>query len=260
MGRLTLPDDLRLGVLAPRAIAVCCDSSRALYESRLAEIQRLRGRVYRAEGAIPDELLDSDGRHFTKFDYDNWHLFAMTRQSEICACFRLRLHDRDITPNELKLWEFVQRMSGSNACAYAEAIGGFVRQAENEGTRIGEVGGWAVAENARNRAEAMTLPFAAWSLFQIIGDAIVLSAATARHRSASILKKIGGFPLSHTGRPVPKFFDPFHGCDMEFVCYDSRKPAPRYEPIVKQIQARLLPLIRAEGVQNEKTISFSRAL
>src|SRR5450759_3981205 len=40
----------------------------------LSEVQRLRGRVYLADGAVQASQLTADGRHVQRSDYDRWHL------------------------------------------------------------------------------------------------------------------------------------------------------------------------------------------
>jgi hypothetical protein len=92
------------------------------------------------------------------------------------------------------------------------------------------------------------LPFAAWSLYQIVGNAIVLASATNRHHSSTILKRIGGFALMHGDEPLPCFMDEFHGCEMELLGFDSRRPHPKYEKIVAELKRFLLTKIHMVSV------------
>jgi hypothetical protein len=235
----------RLSVLPPRSMLGASTTHAARvdaddYEERLAEIQRLRGAVYLEDGAISPSALDVNRRHITDFDYENWHIVVTSKSGQVAACIRLRLHDADIGIHQLKVYDLVERMPPGARAAFRSALESFLQEAGVERVRVGEVGGWAVSPDARRSPCTMALPIAAWSLYQIIGDAMVLSAATARHRSADILKGIGGFPLSHDGVHLAKFFDPGYRCDMEIVAYDSRRPLPKYAGLVDRIKTHLL--------------------
>jgi hypothetical protein len=78
---------------------------------------------------------------------------------------------------------------------------------------------------------------AAGALFRLVAHAPVLSFVTQRHGTARILKKLGGFQLSAGPLGVvPSFFDSYYGCELEFIEFDSRRPAPGYEPTVEMLR------------------------
>src|SRR5205085_3323765 len=92
---------------------------------------------------------------------------------------------------------------------------------------------------ARRSVATLILPLACWSLFRILGHSMVISTATVRHGSAAILKRLGGFSIFE-GDPVrSQFYDAYHKCAVEFVVYDSRVPAPKYEKQVQDIFEKL---------------------
>src|SRR5262249_31699984 len=91
--------------------------------------------------------------------------------------------------------------------------------------------------------------FAAWSLYQIIGNAIVVASATTRHHSSAILKRAGGFALMNGGKELPRFMDEFHGCEMELLGFDSRRPHPKYEKLVAELKDFLLTKVQTPSAR-----------
>jgi hypothetical protein len=67
-----------------------------------------------------------------------------------------------------------------------------------------------------------------------LGGAYGLSTATTRHHSSSILKRIGGAPLRSGGKEIPPYYDPYYGCDMELLRFDSTAPNPRYTSMIEE--------------------------
>ena len=53
------------------------------YARWLNEMQRVRGSIYLAEGAVLDSQLTADGRHVQHSDYDSWHLLALAGNGEV---------------------------------------------------------------------------------------------------------------------------------------------------------------------------------
>lgn len=224
-------------------------SSPAEHRAAISEVQRFRGCVYTADGAIPVSALDEEGRHYQEFDYENYHLCLLNRERQIRGCFRLRLHEPTVEICDLRLNDVVRRMPSGLAVLCYGALASLFELSRREGVRIGEVGGWAVDEQLRHRRASTYLPFAAWSLYQILGNAIVLASATSRHHSSAILKRIGGFPLVHGDEQLPCFMDSFHGCEMELLGFNSRRPHPKYAKIVADLKQFLLTKVHRVSVQ-----------
>lgn len=215
-------------------------SGPADHKAAVSEVQRFRGRIYIADGAIPASALDEEGRHYQEFDFENYHLCLMDPEQRIRGCFRLRLHDPATEIRDLRLHNVIERMPSGLAALCHGALTSLFVLSRREQIRIGEVGGWAVDQEFRHRRAMTLLPFAAWSLYQILGNAIVLASATNRHHSSAILKRIGGFALMHGDEQLPRFMDEFHGCEMELLGFDSRRPHPKYEKIVAELKRFLL--------------------
>jgi hypothetical protein len=97
---------------------------------------------------------------------------------------------------------------------------------------FGEVGGWAVAEGQRWTLEPVRIILATYGLLQLNGGCSGVATATFRHSSAEILRRIGLTPLQADGVPLPPYFDPHYGCDMEVLFFDSRFPNAKYRASV----------------------------
>jgi hypothetical protein len=224
-------------------------SSIAEHCDAISEVQRFRGRVYVADRAIPASALDEKGRHSQDYDFENYHLCLRSLEGQIRGCFRLRLHELAAEVRDLKLYEVIERMPCDLAERCLSALISLFESSSREGLRIGEVGGWAIDEQLRHHCAATLLPFAAWSLYQIVGNALVVASATTRHHSSAILKRIGGFALMNGSKELPRFMDDFHGCEMELLGFDSRRPHPKYEKVVADLKSFLLTKVQKAQAQ-----------
>jgi hypothetical protein len=83
------------------------------------------------------------------------------------------------------------------------------------------------------------MALAVFGLSHALGDAIGISAATQRHGSASILRRIGGRPLEHGGSPLPSYYDPQYRCEMEALRFYSWAPNPRFGIWIEEVKAEL---------------------
>jgi hypothetical protein len=231
--------DVFLGVIAPQSgklsatfANVCPDA--ALHAALIDEIQRLRGRIYLADGAIPTDALDERGRHWTSVDRESWHLILLDGAG-VCGCMRLTLHPSGGQRSDLKLREVIARL-GEGADRYAGALKAFLANAHRVGRGLIEVGGWAVAAGTRNSTRGVILALASWSLAQVLGGCLATSVAARRNQSADMLRRMGAFPLADERGPLPGFFDPYHGCELELLGFDSYHPAAEYESTVLEIR------------------------
>jgi hypothetical protein len=81
------------------------------------------------------------------------------------------------------------------------------------------------------------IPLAGYALQRALGGAISIAAATGRHGSADILKRLGAYQFPDGRSTLPQFYDPYHGCDMELLGFASDRVNPRFEDTVLEIQA-----------------------
>src|ERR1700722_8450174 len=62
------------------------------HHSRLAEAQKLRGRIALDEGAVDATQLEADGRHVQAADQHSWHLLTLDAGGNVAACMRYLPH------------------------------------------------------------------------------------------------------------------------------------------------------------------------
>jgi hypothetical protein len=210
------------------------------YGSILVDMQRMRGRIYLEEGAIGRQQLDSNGRHRCPADTESWHLLTLDDRGFVSGCVRYREHRNTVSFHEL----------GLKNCALAEcrhwggklraAVESDLAAARRQAISFVEVGGWALAKERRCTGEAVRTALAMYGLAKILGDCVGIATATARNRSASILRRIGGEGLEIGGEKVPPYYDPQYKCQMEIVRFTSSSPNPKYWRWIDQIATTLL--------------------
>src|SRR5687768_9897696 len=82
--------DRHLLLLAPRHVEIPSQFQNVTahsteHSNHLRELQRMRGNVYLADGAISEQQLASDGAHVTAEDSRSWHIVMMDRQRRVMA-------------------------------------------------------------------------------------------------------------------------------------------------------------------------------
>jgi hypothetical protein len=140
---------------------------------------------------------------------------------------------------------------------FMTAIESELRRARQENLKYAEVGGWAVSKDSRCTSEGLLLALAAYSLGKIAGGALGLTTATVRHASSAILRRLGGSHLEAGGNVVPPYYDPRYKCEMELLRFDSRRPDPKYAPLIDLMAARLRDvLVVASKVDSGRPARF----
>jgi hypothetical protein len=253
----------RLVVLAPADCQIPDSFLRVeedpkLHATLLAGIQTLRGALYLQDGAITSEQLCPSGRLQLPIDDASWHLLAVNRDGTVCGGARYRETSHRIP--------FSQLAAGASSLAQSDIWGTKLRAAVEADLELArqrdvayvEFGGWAVSEELRCSTEALRIALGVYSLAQSLGGCVGISAATRRHHSSSILRRIGGRPLMAEGVELPPYYDPQYSCEMEMLRFESCSPNPRYEGWIEEIRAHLLtaPVIRRKGpsVKRRRTL------
>jgi hypothetical protein len=211
---------------------------RRRHEDLFAEMQRFRGQVYYSDGAVQAADL-IDGRHQVSIDDQSWHVLSLDSGGRICAC--LRYLEESQASGFQDLWVRHAALAHSPALAgrFRSAVEREMALARQSHIGFGEVGGWAVAESHRWTLEPVRIILATYGLLQLHGGASGVATATFRHCSAEILRRIGLSSLQSDGQPLPPYFDPNYGCDMEVLFFDSRFPNPKYRASVAELSGLL---------------------
>jgi len=144
------------------------------------------------------------------------------REAEIAGCLRLTTHAGRVNVTDLRVNEFIERMSPRAAEAHREALRAFINEADRSGRVVCEPGGWAVHPGHRNGSKALVLDCACWALGQLLGGPV--GVAFANTYSAAIFRRLGGLSLSgdvallsvfdeylHTREPRSWLYGGFYG-------------------------------------------------
>jgi hypothetical protein len=205
----------------------------------LNEAQKVRGSVYLADGALQASQLTADGRHAQRSDYDSWHLLAVNGNGEVQGCARYRHLTGNVGFEDLGVRESWLAKCEQWGLSLRSAVESEIARAKQRGMAFSEVGGWAIVPEKRSTSEALRIAMAAYSLARILGGCVGISTATERHRSSSILRRIGGRSLEHGGTELPSYYDPQYRCRMEVLRFDSSSPDASCSRWVEQLSKRL---------------------
>jgi predicted GNAT family N-acyltransferase len=212
--------------------------SPSLHADLLARVQRLRGAVYLADGAISPAQLTADGRHEQDVDADSWHVAMVQDDGDVMACARLHAHASNVRPEDLGIWRSALVRDPEWRDTVRRAVLEEMAVARRQGSQFVEVGGWAVAEAWRGTGPAIATALSTYALAWGLGGCIGLTTATVRHCSSRILRKLGGRTLALGDVELPCYFDPQYGCDMEILRFDSNGSSPRYAGHIARMAAR----------------------
>jgi hypothetical protein len=215
----------------------CADQTR--HGGLLAEMQRFRGAIYLSDGAIRHSDLTADGRHCQAVDNESWHMLSFDRHNVVKGCSRYRKHHESVQFEHLGVSRSEIARSEVWANRLSRAVQNELSVARRRGISLVEVGGWAVAAEARFGTDALRLALSTFALARMLGGCIGLTTATVRHCSATILRKLGGRSLEVDGQEIPRYFDTAYDCDMEILRFDSDEPNPRFAEMLDRLTADL---------------------
>ncbi len=213
--------------------------SRDRHSNLIRGLQRLRGEIYREDGAVGDSALTPDGRHTSPTDNVSWHLLTVDNHGEVLGCIRFRQHSTTAQFDDLGLKESSQANCSIWGRKLKASVTADLQTARDLGFKYIEVGGWALSRQIRATTEALqsVLSIFAWS--QVMGGALGVSTATERNGSASILKRLGGNPMQFDGCALPPYYDGHYNCGMEILRFDSRLPNPRYAEAIQELRRKI---------------------
>lgn len=209
------------------------------HEGLLAEIQRLRGSIYLADGAIQENDLTADGRHIQPADDVSWHLLTVDWRGRVTAGIRYLAHRPGISYSDLGIPWAISEQSSEFQGSVRRAVQDDIQRASQCGFSYVELGGWVVGEELRCSTEAIRMLLMMYALSQSMGGALAVSTATTRHNSTAILRRTGGKSLVDDGVEIPAYFDTNYNCAMEVLSFDSRYPNPRYSGWIREFREAL---------------------
>ena len=226
------------GVSIPESFSRRC-VGRGEYARRLIEAQKVRGRIYLMDGAVRADQLTADGRHVQRADYDSWHVLAVDENGDVQGCARYRHLTGYVGFDDLGVRDSWLARCAQWGLSLRAAVESEIVLARQRGMAFAEAGGWAVAPQKRNTTEALRIAMATYGLARILGGCVGITTATQRHRSSSILRRIGGCSLECGGTKLPSYYDPQYRCQMEILRFDSSLPDASCRSWVEQLSERL---------------------
>jgi predicted GNAT family N-acyltransferase len=210
-----------------------------LYRQRLASVQSLRGRVYLKDGAIQPCELDDHGRFPMRGDEQSWHFLLIDENEETIGCARYLVHPHTVRFESLRISHSPVARHRHWGARLRQAVEADLARAREENFSYVEIGGWALSKEWRGTRAALEILVASYALAQLWGGSLGSCMATVRHHSSSILRRIGGSSFEINGERVPAYDDPYYGCTMELLRFDSRSPTQRFIPLINQLKARV---------------------
>jgi hypothetical protein len=214
----------------------------------LADMQRLRGRVYVEDGAILKRELTPDGRHVQAIDEKSWHLLILNGSNRVVGCTRYLQHAASTSFNRLRVRTAALARSEQWREPLRRAVETELEIARRNSFSYIEVGGWAIDESVRGSSDAIRSVLFTYAWSQVIGGCLGLSMATHRNGSAAILRRIGGSPLEWDGQAIPPYYDEQYKCEMEVIRFDSRAPGAKYRHAIDELKSQIptMPVICAD--------------
>src|SRR5690349_1781585 len=88
---------------APKGIFNHVEGDPGWRQELLADMQRLRGRLYVQDGAIHQDDLTRDGRHVQSIDEESWHLLVLNSRGRVLGCTRYLQHQASTSFNRLRV-------------------------------------------------------------------------------------------------------------------------------------------------------------
>ena len=245
-----------MGATAPSVFRGTAISDTA-YWMLLDEMQRFRGRVYLADGAIDQSELTGDGRHALDIDSRSWHLLALDDRGAVCGCVRILEQTGARGFDQLWIRHCELARSHSWNARLRDAIEAEMRLARRQRLWFAEVGGLAIAPERRCTTVSLRTILATFGLLQLMGGAKCVATVTSRHACAPILCRIGLSSLYSEGVELPPYYDPQYGCEMQVLRFDSRFPNARFACWVGELSEHLktVPVIAARSREQERRVA-----
>jgi hypothetical protein len=225
--------------LATRFVFRNVDANNRRHNDLMAKMQRLRGRVYGADGAIRPSELTADGRHKLSIDDRSWHVLSLDANGEVVACLRYLEESHASGFDSLRVRSAALAHCPVQGPRFRRAVEREMERANRSSIGFGEVGGWAVSEDHRRTSESLRIVLATYGLLELLGSCAGVATATFRHCSATILQRIGLTALQLDGNEIPPYHDPQYGCLMQILYFDSRSPNPKYRAWIQDLMGDL---------------------
>jgi hypothetical protein len=218
--------------------------SKEQYDEMLSKMQRLRGQVYLADGAIKEEEL-TDGLHCLEIDRLSWNVLGIDDSGNVRAC--MRYHENHLLDPITNMWIYKSELATLPEWRdlFTAALESQQRRALAGGKRHAEIGGLAIHPDYRHTTlnhqepEIQRMALATHVIALERGGCIWVSTATKRNKASRVLRRYGR-PLRHGNVTFPEFYDPQYRCYMEALSSDSDFMLEKYSAQIEKIAPQVL--------------------
>jgi hypothetical protein len=208
------------------------------HEVLLNQMQRLRGKLYLADGDIERWQLTVDERHYQPADDVSWHLLTLD-DALVTGCARLHVHTRQVSFSDLGVSRCAQAHSSIWGLPLRNSVTRDLEFARNEGLRFVEAGGWALVPELRSTTEALRIALGSYAFGEALGRSLGPCTATHNHNSSGILRRLGATSFFWENCEIPFYYDPTYRCEMEVIRFDSGSPNPRFRSLIDRLRTEL---------------------
>lgn len=208
------------------------------YECAIAEVQELRYSVHKTEG-----LIQESDNLYNDLDHDEkiWHLLAYSpTTAELIGCIRCICFDlnRDsINAEHLISLGGVDFLHGTAHAATMQALDQFLSEVRLRANRLLYIGGMAVQNARRGQGIGAKLGLGINALARILGQTEGIAFAAYDNGSASLFRRLGGYPLATAPDP---FFCQKHRCQLQTLGFHPQHVASSTNRIVEGLLSTLL--------------------
>lgn len=230
--------EYRVQLLAPNKQETPTVVHEGKYNHYLDSLQRLRARIYLEDGAIQPHQIQ-DHKFTMEMDLESWHFLLVDSCEDVVACLRILLHPATATFDRLRLQHCPLATDPYWGTKLRGAVEEDLVQTRSEQIGYAELGGWAIAPKYRCTKAALEILVSSYVWGEMIGGCVSSCTATVRHKSSTILRKIGGKNYSYQGEDIPAYHDPQYGCLMEILRFDSRCINPKFIQIVQEMRSKV---------------------
>jgi hypothetical protein len=126
-------------------------------------------------------------------DERSWHLLLLNQAREVIGCARYLVHPASVPFDRLRIGQSALARDQGWRRALGDAVESDLQETRQQGFSYLEVGGWALSEEWRGTRAALEILVGSYALSHLWGGCIGSCAATVRHGSSSMLRRIGGW-------------------------------------------------------------------
>jgi hypothetical protein len=220
----------------------------AEYNRVLTQMQKMRGRVALAEGAVLEKDLRPGRRHEMAGDTESWHIIKVRGEGQMLGCARILVHPERAPYSSLRLSRSPLATHHHWSDRIRQSVEEDMRRARQARLRVVEPGGWVVEEPLKFKADAISIALSAFAWSQLAGGCLAYVTATVKHKSSAILRRLGGDSIRFEGQEMPRYYDPEYRTEMELVRLETRSLNSRFESTMAPLRELLAesPVIQAE--------------